>query len=188
MSKGTSLQKLNKTLSTCSLCVLRSGCSRIVTGIGNAEARIMFVGEAPGKKEDELGIPFVGSSGKILDKMLESIGLQREEVYLTNILKCRPPANRDPLPEEVSACLPWLEEEIKIINPEIIITLGRFSLNCFLPQAKISEVHGEIFKIALGNKTKLKLIPFYHPAAARQNKKTRALFTEDFQKITTVLR
>ena len=146
----------------------------------------MFIGEAPGKKEDELGVPFVGTSGRSIDKMLESILFKREDVYLTNILKCRPPENRDPLPEEVSDCLPWLEKQIEIIDPKIIVTLGRYSLNCFLPDAKISETHGQLFNIILKNK-KINLFPLHHPAAARINRKTRAIFIEDFQKIPKIL-
>lgn len=148
----------------------------------------MFIGEAPGKKEDELGIPFVGTSGKSLNKMLELINLKREDVYLTNICKCRPPENRDPLPEEVAACLPWLEEEIKIISPEIIVTLGKYALNSFFPDAKISEVHGKILKINLAKIGVQKIFPIHHPAAARCNRKTRAIFNEDFQKIPDILK
>ncbi|EKD58877.1 MAG: hypothetical protein ACD_56C00036G0009 [uncultured bacterium] len=173
---------------SCSQCILHCDATHVVFGAGNPEAEIMFIGEAPGKKEAETGIPFVGSSGKILDKMLASINLKREDIYLTNILKCRPPGNRDPLPEEVAACLPWLEKQIAIIDPKIIITLGRFSLNCFLPEAKISQVHGELFDIEIKNAGIKKLLPFYHPAAARQNKKTRAMFEEDFKKISIILK
>jgi DNA polymerase len=143
----------------------------------------MFVGEAPGKNEDETGVPFMGSSGRILDKMLESIELKREDIYITNICKCRPPENRDPLPEEIQECWPWLEKQIEIINPKIIITLGKFALNSFIPNAKISEMHGKIIKFKFPKIGKIKLLPFYHPAAARQNKKTRALFESDFKKI-----
>jgi DNA polymerase len=188
MSKSEKLEKLNKTMSKCSTCILRSSCTQVVFGTGNPEAKIMFIGEAPGKKEDETGEPFIGSSGKILDKMLASIKIKREEVYLTNICKCRPPENRDPLLEEIEACWPWLEKQIAIINPKIIITLGKYALNCFLPLAKISEVHGQIISADIKKIGKINLFPLHHPAAARQNKKTRALFNEDFQKIPKLLK
>jgi DNA polymerase len=155
----------------------------VVFGAGNPDAKIMFIGEAPGKKEAETGIPFVGSSGKILDKMLAEINLKREDVYLTNICKCRPPENRNPLPQEISACFPWLEKQIAIIKPKIIVTLGKYALNSFFPEAKISEKHGKICEYVFSDLEKIKILPFYHPAAARQNKKIRAMFHEDFQKL-----
>jgi DNA polymerase len=182
MTKKNALEKLNKKIAACKKCNLRKHCSRIVFGDGNPEAKILFIGEAPGRKEMEMGTPFVGSSGKILNKMLAGINIKREDVYLTNICKCRPPENRDPLAEENQECWPWLEKQIEIIQPKIIITLGRFALNCFLPDAKISEVHGKIIRIQ--NST---LFPLHHPAAARINRKTRAIFEEDFKKIPTLL-
>lgn len=187
MNKERQLKKLNEKMSSCSACALRSNCTRVVFGEGDPEAEIMFIGEAPGKKEDETGIPFVGSSGRILDKMLESIKIKREEVYLTNICKCRPPKNQDPLPEEVKTCWPYIEKQIAIIDPKIIVTLGKYALNAFLPDAKISEVHGKIQEIELPKIGKRKIFPSYHPAAARQNRKTRALFNEDFEKIPKIL-
>lgn len=186
MDKQEKLNSLKLTLSGCTGCPLKCNSAALVFGSGNPDAEVMFIGEAPGKKETETGIPFVGSSGKILDKMLASINLKRDDVYLTNILKCRPPENRDPLAEEITACIPLLEKQIAIINPKIIITLGRFALNCFLPDAKISQVHGKIFEVSIGE-TAVKLFPIHHPAAARQNRKTRALFEEDFRKIPTFL-
>lgn len=187
MSKKEQLEKLDQLMSACSKCALRENCSRVVFGEGDPKAEIMFIGEAPGKKEDETGIPFVGSSGKILDKILESIDIKREEIYLTNICKCRPPKNQDPLPEEVAACWPYLEKQITIIDPKIIVTLGKYALNAFLPEAKISEMHGKIQEIELPKIGRRKIFPSYHPAAARQNRKTRALFNEDFKKIPRIL-
>jgi len=188
MSNQSQLTKLNSEMSQCTKCALRAGCQRVVFGSGNPEAEIMLIGEAPGKKEDELGIPFMGSTGRILDKMLEGIKIKREDVYLSNICKCRPPENRDPLPAEITRCAPWLEEQIKIIKPKIIVTLGRFALNYFLPEAKISQVHGEITELKIPKIGNQKLFPLHHPAAARINRKTRAIFTEDFQKIPSVLK
>ncbi|EKD46902.1 MAG: hypothetical protein ACD_67C00024G0009 [uncultured bacterium] len=173
---------------TCSKCALCKKRGQIVFGTGNSDAKIIFVGEAPGRKEAELGIPFVGSSGIILEKMLASVQIKREDVYLTNICKCRPPENRDPLPEEIQECRPWLEKQIGIINPKIIITLGRFALNSFLPDVKISEVHGQTIEIKIPKVGKVNIFPSYHPAAARINRKTRALFEEDFKKIPKLLK
>ena len=171
----------------CTQCSLRSTCSRVVFGEGNAEADILFIGEAPGKKEDETGQPFVGSSGRILDKILADISIKRKDIYITNVCKCRPPENRDPNPEEIQVCWPWLEKQIKIINPKIIITLGKYALNYFLPSAKISEMHGQVININIKKIGKINLFPLHHPAAARINKKTRALFNEDFKKIPKIL-
>ena len=188
MTKADQLKKLNTEISACTQCTLRSGCQRVVFGAGNTQAEIIFIGEAPGKKEDELSTPFVGSTGRILDKLLETIQLRREDVYLTNLCKCRPPENRDPLPTEIQTCSTWLEKQIQIINPEIIVTLGRYALNYFLPQAKISQVHGDISEINIEKIGKMKFFPLHHPAAARINRQTRALFTQDFQKIPTILK
>ncbi|KKQ51725.1 MAG: Phage SPO1 DNA polymerase-related protein [Parcubacteria group bacterium GW2011_GWD2_38_11] len=188
MTKKEQLEKLNKKMSACNNCTLYKNCSRVVFGDGNPEAEIIFIGEAPGKKEDELGIPFVGSTGRILDKMLASIKIKREDVYLTNICKCRPPENRDPLPEEVSECWPWLEKQIAIIEPKIIVTLGKYALNSFVPNVKISEVHGKILKINIPKLGELKIFPLHHPAAARISRKTRTLFEEDFAKIPSLLK
>lgn len=188
MDKKRQLDRLNNRMSKCSSCTINCGSLRVVPGDGNPEAEIMFIGEAPGKKEGETGIPFVGSSGKILDKMLDEIKIKRDDVYLTNIIKCRPPENRDPLLEEVAECLPWIEKQIEIISPKIIVTLGKFALNVFLPEKKISEVHGKLTQINFSKIGKLKIFPIHHPAAARQNRATRSLFHEDFQKIPTILK
>ncbi|HBI34105.1 MAG TPA: uracil-DNA glycosylase [Candidatus Moranbacteria bacterium] len=188
MTKKEQLKKLNNQILKCHRCTLKLGCSNIVFGAGNPEAQIIFIGEAPGKKEDEIGVPFVGSSGRILDKMLASIKIKREEFYLTNICKCRPPENRDPLPEEVKECWPYLKKQIAIIQPKIIVTLGKYALNSFLPTAKISEVHGKIINVEIKKIGKIKLFPLHHPAAARINRKTKALFEEDFQKIPNLLK
>jgi DNA polymerase len=180
------LEKLNEQMLACSKCALRKNCSRVVFGQGNPEAKIIFIGEAPGKKEDGLGIPFVGSTGRILNKMLAEINIKREDVYLTNICKCRPPENRDPLPEEIEQCWPWLEKQIKIISPKVIITLGRYALNSFIKDAKISEVHGKLLEIILPKIGKIKIFPLHHPAAARINRKIREIFEEDFKKIEKI--
>ena len=188
MNKHEQLDQLNTSMSMCSNCALRCGASRVVPGDGNPEAQIMFIGEAPGKKEDEQGIPFVGAAGKFLNEMLASINLKREDIYIANVVKCRPPENRDPLPEEVAACWPWLEKQIEIIDPKIIITLGRHSLGRFYPGAKISEVHGKVFQKTFPDMGKRTFFALYHPAAALYNGSMRQTLLDDFQKIPQILK
>jgi DNA polymerase len=142
----------------------------------------MFVGEAPGFYEDVEGRPFVGAAGQLLEELLNKVGLKRTEVYITNVVKCRPPGNRDPRPEELSACEPYLDRQIEAINPEIIVTLGRYSMNKFLPGAKISLLHGQVFK-ANGRI----IIPMYHPAAALHKKSLKPDLEKDFGVLPKVL-
>ena len=125
-------------------CELRVTATRAVFGNGNAKAKVVFIGEAPGKKEDQTGVPFVGAAGKFLEEMLGSIGMKRDDIYITNIVKYRPPENRDPLPEEKDACKDWLHEELSAIAPLLIVFLGRHSMNHFFPELKISEAHGKL--------------------------------------------
>jgi uracil-DNA glycosylase family 4 len=187
MSKQQQLDELNKKMSACSQCVLRSGCHQVVPGEGSAEAKIMFIGEGPGQKEDELGRPFVGAAGKFLDEMLGIIGLKREEVYIANVVKCRPPGNRDPLPEEAEACWPWLMEQIKLIDPKIIVTLGRHSMERFLPNQKISQIHGKALRRNIPELGAYVFYALYHPAAALYNGSMREVLISDFKKIPKVL-
>lgn len=187
MSKQSQLAKLNLEMSQCSKCALRAGCQRVVFGAGNPEAEIMFIGEAPGKKEDELGVPFIGAAGKFLSGMLAEIKLKREDVYIANVCKCRPPNNRDPLPEEIASCWPWLEKQIKIIDPKIIVTLGRHSLNRFSPELKISQVHGKILHKKFASLGDRYLYALYHPAAALYNGSMRQTLIKDFKKIPKAL-
>lgn len=186
-SKQSQLDALNKKMSACSECVLRAQCSRVVPGEGSAEAEIMFIGEAPGKKEDETGHPFVGAAGKFLNEMLAIIKLKREDVYIANIVKCRPPQNRDPLPEEVAACWPWLLKQIKIIQPKLIITLGRHSMERFLPGAKISKVHGTAIRKEIKGLGQQTFYTLYHPAAALYNSSLRETLKKDFKKIPKIM-
>ncbi|MFZ2154015.1 MAG: uracil-DNA glycosylase [Candidatus Moraniibacteriota bacterium] len=188
MNKKKELEKLNKQMLACKKCALRSGCKQVVPGAGSANAQIMFIGEAPGKKEDELGVPFVGAAGKFLDEMLKTIKLKREDVYIANTVKCRPPANRDPSSEEKDICFKWLEKQIAVISPKIIVTLGRHSMNLFLPELKISEMHGRALKRdfpGLGEQT---FFTLYHPAAALYNGGLRETLIKDFKKIPKVLK
>lgn len=168
-------------------CELRHSASRAVFGHGNPEAKVVFIGEAPGKKEDQTGIPFMGAAGKFLNEMLESIGMKREDIYITNIVKYRPPENRDPLPQEKDACKEWLHEELNTIAPKLIIFLGRHSMNHFFPELKISDAHGKLLTETIpGIKTK-NFLPLYHPAAALYNGSMRELLIVDFKKIPRIL-
>ena len=148
-------------------------------GDGNPDARIVFIGEAPGKAEDEQGLPFVGASGKFLNEMLAQAGLVRSDVYITNIVKYRPPNNRDPLPEEKREFWPFLLRQLEIINPKVIITLGRHSMECFIPEAKISQQHGKAKRVKYHDAEFL-VIPLYHPAAALYNGSMRQTLIDDF--------
>lgn len=170
---------------------IAKSCINPVPGEGSADAELMFIGEAPGAQEDKEGRPFVGASGKFLAEMLESIGLKREDVYITNIVKFRPPNNRDPLKDEIEACLPFLIEQIKAIQPKLVVFLGRHSMNVFFPELKISEAHGKAIKktVKFGNDLKLEqvFLPLYHPAAALYNGSMRTVLQEDFARIPKIL-
>ncbi|MCX6766567.1 MAG: uracil-DNA glycosylase [Candidatus Moranbacteria bacterium] len=148
----------------------------------------MFVGEAPGAEEDKRGLPFVGAAGKFLNQMLETINLKREDVFIANVLKCRPPANRDPLPEEVAACWPWLLEQIKTIKPKLIVLLGRHAMERFLPNQKISQIHGTAVRRDIPEIGKQVFYVLYHPAAALYQGSLREVLIADFKKIPKVLK
>jgi uracil-DNA glycosylase family 4 len=158
----------------------------LVIGDGNLDADIVFIGEAPGKNEDEQGLPFVGAAGKFLNEMLESAGIKRSDVYITNIVKYRPPNNRDPLPDEKAAFWPYLVRQLDVIEPQIVVTLGRHSMEYFLPEQKISQVHGQPKRIPF-NENKLVIVPLYHPAAALYNGGMRATLIEDFKKLPKII-
>ena len=181
---------------------LASQATQLVFGDGSAEAEVVFIGEAPGKHEDEQGKPFVGAAGKFLDEMLAMIGVRRQEIYITNIVKYRPPNNRDPLPEEKKAFLPYLQAQLEVIRPRLIVTLGRHSLSCFLPDLQISSSHGRALRITLqlhdrneqsatntGKRNGLTVVimPLFHPAAALYNSSLRQTLIDDFAKIPIVL-
>jgi DNA polymerase len=161
---------------------LAKTATQLVFGDGNPSAEVVFIGEAPGKNEDLQGKPFVGAAGKFLNDMLEMIGLKRQDVYITNIVKYRPPDNRDPFPEEKQAFLPYLESQLEVIQPLIVVTLGRHSLNCFLPDLQISHVHGQPKRY----KGRIYL-PLFHPAAALYNGAMRQTLIDDFALIPTVI-
>jgi len=159
---------------------------QLVIGDGNLDADIVFIGEAPGKKEDEQGVPFIGAAGKFLNVMLEEAGMVRSDVYITNIVKYRPPNNRDPSPDEKAAFWPYLLRQLQIINPKVVITLGRHSMEYFLPGEKIGEVHGQPKRIAFGDH-KIVIMPLFHPAAALYNGSLRQTLIDDFLKVPTVI-
>jgi len=163
-------------------------CQQVVFGAGSVEAGLVFIGEAPGKREDEQGEPFVGAAGKFLNEMLASIGLERSDIYITNIVKCRPPDNRDPLPEEVEEFWPLLVAELQIIKPKLIVTLGRHALAALVPDQKISAVHGELIKAEVKELGQCNLYALYHPAAALYNGSLRAVLLADFAKIPKVVK
>lgn len=161
---------------------LAASATQLVFGDGPADADLVFIGEAPGKNEDLQGLPFVGAAGKFLNEMLEMIGLKRSDVYITNIVKYRPPNNRDPYPEEKSAFMPYLESQLEAIQPKLTVTLGRHSLNCFLPDLQISQVHGQPKRF----KGRVYL-PLFHPAAALYNGAMRQTLIDDFESIPAII-
>lgn len=166
------------------ICVeLAESATQLVFGDGNPEADLVFIGEAPGKNEDQQGKPFVGAAGRFLNEMLEMIGLERKDVYITNIVKYRPPNNRDPLPDEKTAFMPYLESQLEVIEPKLTITLGRHSLNCFLPDLRIGQVHGQPKRFH-GRV----YLPLFHPAAALYNGGMRQTLIDDFALIPAILK
>ncbi|MEK7228267.1 MAG: uracil-DNA glycosylase [Patescibacteria group bacterium] len=183
-----SLEEINVYWQEHCACMLKNTATRAVFGNGNPQAEVVFIGEAPGKKEDETGVPFVGAAGKFLDEMLESIKMERSDIYITNIVKYRPPNNRDPEPGEKEDCKDWLHEELNTIAPKLIVFLGRHSMNHFFPDLKISEAHGKlIIKNITGINTQY-FLPLYHPAAALYNGGMRTELLKDFQKIPLALK
>lgn len=166
----------------CTLCELSRAATNGVPGEGNPEARVMFIGEGPGWHEDQQGRPFVGNSGKFLSELIEKAGLTREDVFITNIVKHRPPSNRDPLPDEITACAIYLERQIEAIDPDVIVTLGRHSMNRYFPGEKISRIHGKAKRIG----TRM-VVPMYHPAAALHNGSLKATIEEDFERLPRFL-
>lgn len=177
------LTEISNAIRSCQLCSLGAFRTRAVPGEGPADAEIMLIGEGPGYHEDRQGRPFVGNSGKLLENLLASIKLTRDQVFITNVIKCRPPNNRDPLPKEISACTPYLQRQIEIIDPLLIVTLGRYSMGQFFPPtATITHVHGQ--PLALD---KALVLPMFHPAAALRNPKWMAAMQADFLKIPDLL-
>ncbi len=187
MDKQEQLDELKTKMDADSSLPLKKADTRLVFGVGSPNSKILFIGEGPGFHENRLGEPFVGNAGKFLDKLLESIKMKRDTVYITNVVHHRPPENRDPLPEEMSAYGKYLDKIIEIIDPEIIITLGRYSMGKFLPSAKISSAHGKLFRIKWKEQD-LFVIPMYHPAASLRNGNIMTQEKEDFLRLPEAIK
>jgi uracil-DNA glycosylase family 4 len=186
--KQYELDKVRRAIVDNNICPeLAATATNLVMGDGNIDAEIMFIGEAPGKNEDEQGLPFVGAAGKFLNEMLAQAGMARSDVYITNIVKYRPPNNRDPLPEEKAAFWPYLLKQLQIIQPKVVITLGRHSMEYFLPDMKISLVHGQAKRIKFGD-DKIVIVPLYHPAAALYNGSMRQTLVDDFLMVPEIIK
>lgn len=177
------LKEVAKEVSTCPKCDLQFSRKNAVPGEGPANAKIMLIGEGPGFYENEQGRPFVGAAGKFLEELLGKIGMKREDVFITNVVKCRPPGNRDPLPDEIQICTSnYLNRQIEVINPKVIVTLGRHSMGLFLPDAKISSVHGQSMWV----RGRL-IVPMYHPAAALHQQSLRPVLEKDFSRLPELI-
>ncbi len=176
------LEALALDISGCQQCALARRRTHAVPGEGPSDVEVLFVGEGPGFHEDQQGRPFVGPAGQFLNDLIRAAGLRREDVFICNVVKCRPPDNRDPLPEEIEACRPYLERQVEVIDPRVIVTLGRYSLGHFLPGQTISRIHGTPF--VRGGRT---IFPMYHPAAALHQASLRAVIIEDIKKLPAVL-
>ena len=183
MDSEETLAKIAKEVSVCTNCTLHKSRKKSVPGEGPAQAEIMFIGEGPGFHENEQGRPFVGAAGQFLDQLLAQAGVTRSDVWIGNVVKCRPPENRDPLPDELSECNVYLERQIEAINPSIIVTLGRFSMGKFMPGAKISQIHGQMRKI--GNRY---VIAMFHPAAALHQAALKPAILADFARLPELLK
>jgi len=179
----TELERLAAEIAQCQKCHLARGRTHTVPGQGPADARLVFIGEAPGFHEDRQGLPFVGAAGRFLEELLASIGMTRDQVYICNVIKCRPPNNRDPLPGEIEACRPHLDRQIELLRTRVIVTLGRHSLARYFPNATISQIHGRAKKIG-----DVLYLPLFHPAAALHQPRYKAAIEQDFLKIPDLLK
>lgn len=182
MNSAEILSQVAVETTSCTRCALHFSRKKAVPGEGPANAEIMLIGEGPGFYENEQGRPFVGAAGKFLDELLAKIDMKREQVFIANVVKCRPPSNRDPLPEELSACSDFLDRQIQAINPKVIVTLGRYSMARFLPNAKISNVHGQPVKV----QGRL-VVPMFHPAAALHQPSLRPSVERDFARLPEMI-
>jgi len=191
ISTQEKLDEIGKKIASCEKCPLSRMRMNVVPGSGSAKSGIVFIGEGPGSQEDKKGKPFVGAAGKFLDEMLADINLNREDVFITNVVKCRPPNNRDPLPDEASICTDlYLWNQLEVINPKVIITLGRHAMYRFIPgDKKIGEVHGMLFHLTSPKSGRtFNILPLYHPAAALYNGGMRGVLKEDFSHIPKLLK
>ena len=172
---------------SCTRCPLHQTRTQVVFGAGNADAELMFIGEAPGANEDRLGLPFVGQAGKLLDKLLDEIGMERRDVWICNVLKCRPPGNRDPQPNEIESCQGYLRKQVGLIEPKLICTLGNFSTKLLRGDSTgITRLHGQVQELTIGDRA-ARLYPLYHPAAALYTPATLEALRSDFRRIPGLL-
>lgn len=177
------LDEIKKEAEACRKCPLWEGRTQVVFGVGNPQARVLIIGEAPGKNEDLQGEPFVGAAGKYLNELLSYAGLEREDIYIANVLKCRPPGNRDPLPEEIETCTPYLREQTRSIDPDFIVTLGNFSTKFILKtEVGITKLHGTVQQTG-----RFKVFPVFHPAAAIYDRAKREALETDFKNLGALL-
>jgi uracil-DNA glycosylase len=181
-----SLTALNREMSCCTRCTLAPGRTQVVHGTGPKRARVMFLGEAPGAREDEAGEPFVGAAGRLFARLLEPTGLQRADVYITNVVACRPPKNRTPRTSEVKAHAPWLEEQIRLVRPEVVVTLGRIALLWFVPGGKVTQLTGRPQAVRWHERD-LTVLPLFHPAAALRSPDRVPLLEHGFAVLKTLL-
>lgn len=188
-SKQILLEEIKSDILTQNVCPdLAKQATQLVMSDGKPDADIVFIGEAPGKNEDIQGKPFVGASGKLLNQILTNVGMRREDIYITNIVKYRPPANRDPLPAEKLAFWPYLVRQLEVIEPKLVVTLGRHSMEYFLPGHKIRDIHGKVQTVKVGSTNKrFTLLPLYHPTAVIYNRKLLSVFQDDLAAIPTIL-
>lgn len=186
MERKQQLAEIAQQVASCQKCPLYKNATNSVPGEGNPEAEVMFIGEGPGFNEDLQGRPFVGQAGKLLDELLSSIKVARADVFIANVVKHRPPENREPMPQEIEACKEYLDQQIEIIQPKIIVTLGRFSMEKFIPGARISQVHG-LARFVESSGRKIIIIPMFHPAAALRGAGVMAMLRQDFLKIPQFL-
>ena len=183
MDQPLDLAEIEQRVQACTDCDLHLNTTRAVPGEGPANAKIVFIGEAPGYYEDKSGRPFVGPAGKFLDQLLASIGLRRSDVFIANVVKHRPPNNRDPLVDEIAACTKWLDLQLAIIEPKVIVTLGRYSMNRFFPGESISRIHGQARAV-----DEYMVVPMFHPAAALHQERFRSLIEADFRGLPAILK
>lgn len=185
--ENITIEDLHHQISICERCKLCKERTKAVPGSGRLDADIMFVGEGPGKNEDLQGLPFVGAAGRVLGEMMESIGLTRDDAFITNVVKCRPPGNRDPEPEEVAACSSYLHKQVQLIDPLLIVTLGRHSMNRFVPGKRISDDHGKAFRRTIDGLGTRVFFPIYHPAACLYRPQLKEDIIKDFAKVPLLL-
>lgn len=178
LEPSNNLDDLSGQIKVCTRCRLSESRTQAVPGVGPAGAQIMFIGEAPGFYEDKQGEPFVGPAGHFLNELLGQIGLERKDVFITNVVKCRPPQNRDPQPDEIEACRIWLDQQIHLIRPNVVVTISRYAMARWFPEKKISEIHGKARRFG-----DLVVVPMYHPAAALHQHSLRRVLEDDFKRL-----